>query len=122
MKSSQISKSGAKLPSKVNTFIPVGIINSYPAVWQAHCERIADFLQIPGIWHESREGITINDLKEIKIKMSHFRSTTMAKEAKRIHQIWEELQNNPKMIPCNELIAEDGRKKRIESLRFMQKG
>ena len=33
-------------------------------MYQAHLERIADFLQIPNIWHETEDGIMFDDLKD----------------------------------------------------------
>ena len=46
--SSSISKTGKTLPTKKATFVPFKVIMRSHEAWQAHLERIADFLQIKG--------------------------------------------------------------------------
>jgi len=119
---SAITKSGRKLPPKRNTLIPIGIINTYPFAWQAHCERIADFLAVPGSWKETSGGVEFFDTKTIDVEMGHFRHTTIKKEVERVKSIWDEIVvTKNHLIPCNVIIDDNGHKTNIDSLQYKKK-
>ena len=62
---STLTKTGEKLPPRVESLVSYGILNTYPKIWQAHLERIADFLLVLGVWNETSDGEFFHDLKEL---------------------------------------------------------
>ena len=88
---SMITKSGRKLPPKTETVIPLNLVEKYPRLWQAHLERIADFLPVKGLWVELKTGIKFNDLNQINLPISHFRNMTIKKELIRVKNVWSEV-------------------------------
>ena len=85
-------------------------IEKYPFMYQAHLERIADFLSIPNIWHETDYGIMFDDLKEIPSNIKpvhHFRSFTLKKEIEVVKMAWDELVcKSPNLIPAQKIKVE----------------
>ena len=119
---SVVTKSGKRLPPKRNTLIPVGIINTYPFAWQGHCERIADFLAVPGTWKETSGGVEFLDIRPIDVEIGHFRDTTIKKQTEKVKSIWDELvATKNHLIPCNVIIDDDGLKTNINSLQYQKK-
>ena len=115
--SSMISKTGKKLPTKIDTFVSFKTIMRSPAAWQAHLERIADFLQVKGIWREEKHGIRFNDLKKLDLPLSHFRSSSIKIEHEKVKEIWiKTLEEIPELIPAHRIIGNDGRIQLIDSL------
>ncbi|XP_066922840.1 uncharacterized protein [Clytia hemisphaerica] len=119
-----VSKVNVKPKKRCETVIPPAIINAYPYVWQAHCESIADFLSIQNNWVERKDGIVLCDLKPNvrNFKMSHFRSFTLAKELKRVQDIWNDLlENDSDNIPCHAVkINEEGEIRDLSSLKLIK--
>ena len=70
---SKISQHYQHLQTKFNTVIPFAIIRKYPWPYQAHLERIADYLAIPGFWKEVVNGIKFSDVDGIDatVKQKH---------------------------------------------------
>lgn len=81
----KISKHGEKLMSeRRNTTFPFSLLKNHSLEWQAHLERIGDFLQV-GCWKENSEGITFFDKEtenQVYPRLHHFRSSSIAKEYK----------------------------------------
>ena len=114
---SAISRTGKKLPAKSETFVPFKTIIRSPAAWQAHLERIADFLQVKGIWREGKRGIHFADLKCFDMPLSHFRSSSIKKEHEQVKAIWVKiLRETPRLIPAHRIMNDDGSTQLIDSL------
>ena len=93
---SEISKFAAALPSFPNTIISHHIITKHPRDYQAHLERISDFLLCgEGCWwrHDIRGVEFFDSPKEPEVKpegpaLHHFRSTTLKDEYLYLRQCW----------------------------------
>ena len=120
-----VSKVNVKPKKRSQTVIPASIINAYPYIWQAHCESIADFLALQNNWIERKDGIVLCDLKPNirNFKMSHFRSFTLAKELKRVKDIWNDLlKNDSDKIPCHKVkINEEGEVRNLSTLTLIKR-
>ena len=83
-----------KLP---NSFFPFKIIEAYSSAWQAHLERIFDFLLCGERvwWSQDENGITFKDsCNEAEHRsegpvLHHFRSWILEKEAEYIRSCWK---------------------------------
>ena len=101
-KHSIITKTGERLSPPVETTIPYNYIKKNPNIWQAHLERISDFLEVNRTWKESNDGIVFSDLKSHNLPMSHFRSSDIKSEHSRVQGIWNKLvSGNTKKIPAD---------------------
>lgn len=77
-----ISRHSSLLSRGSDTIISFKILKRHPEAYQAHLERISDFLMMK-LWEETEEGVKFFDLKESNKKfppMHHFRSSNMSKE------------------------------------------
>jgi len=74
-KKSTITKTGQKLPERKPTLFPFKILEKYTNAWQAHLERIGDFLNFEGIWEETKDGVVFKDINfKISKNLHHFRT------------------------------------------------
>jgi len=92
---SEIAKLAAVLDGLPNTFISYKWIEKHPALYQAHLEQIADFLQEgPSKWWVRQEGgiefldKTGSDSAQ-RIHMEHVRSSNLASVRRREQQAGE---------------------------------
>ena len=107
---------------KIDSFIPFYLIRRYPREWQAHLERIADYLLHTDVWVKEDNGIKFLDVSGIwKKRRSHFRSTTLMKEINYVSSCWEECLNVPERIPADSVVDVNGKKTEIKTL-GLQKG
>ena len=54
---SHVSRPASSLPKFNDTIIPKNIMINHPASWQAHLERISDFLRVGrGVWWDTNEN------------------------------------------------------------------
>ena len=95
---SQVYKLAKSLPLRNNTIIPLSVIKKHARSWQAHLERIADFL-LPGKgvwWDHSEEGIEFFDSQNAPKERSegpilhHFRSSNQKMEQTYLQKCWAE--------------------------------
>ena len=104
-----------KLP---DTIIPYDFIRGNQRVWQAHLERISDFL-LPGEriwWSQDEQGVTFHDgphqpnSHEEGPETHHFRSSTLKSEEKYLKQCWETIMEQKIPVPTSRIIhdREDG--------------
>ena len=60
-----VCKFSKSLPKKIRSTIPYWIINKFPRDWQAHIEKISDFVLEENVWwKETPVGIVFNDVKK----------------------------------------------------------
>ena len=77
-----ISKHADLLKSeRRNTLVPFWVIEMFPHAWQAHLERISDYLTL-NVWEETPHGILFHDMDDFVgfPPPRHFRSTTLNDE------------------------------------------
>ena len=92
---SEVHKLALVLGPKKNTFIPKAWLTHSSVHYQAHLERISDFL-IPGPgkwWKSTEEGIEFFDTPTcapIEHQLHHYRSSTLADIELYLHSKWEE--------------------------------
>ena len=112
----EISKLYNAMDKLPNTVVPYEFIARKPRVWQAHLERIADFL-LPGEgvwWSQEEEGICFIDGPQEPIKhiegpqMHHFRSSTLKMEAEYLQDCWKSILDNKIPVPIHEIISDKG--------------
>ena len=93
----EISKISKQLPSIPDTVIPYDIIQCYWREWQAHLERISDFL-LPGRgiwWEECDIGVKFYDsslqadFRDEGPILHHFRSSSFEKELNYLSDCWK---------------------------------
>ncbi|CAH1264059.1 Hypp2835 [Branchiostoma lanceolatum] len=128
---SSIVSKAARSQRKENedTFIPSHVISNYPKAWQAHCERISDFLLCgEGVWWTAGEqGVTLHDsssrpgnaAKEPRIL--HFRSCSLKTVDKHLRDSWKRCLSEDIVIPLKKLYIyeEDGSLKGIQWTKFL---
>ena len=93
-----ISKLAKSLPALGNTVVPFTIITSHSSSWQAHLERISDFLMLgKDVWWTSNEEgeVEFFDSVESKIdskvegpRLHHFRSSNFKYEEEYLNECW----------------------------------
>ena len=111
------------LPEFHDTLIPAYILEKYPHEWQAHVERISDFLypESEGPWwqyggenvlfHDS--GIHPNTRPDGPL-LHHFRSSSVRKEEVYLEGCWSKCLDEGIRLPCHYLLIPDpGRGKRM---------
>ena len=60
-----VSKFSKRRPKQIRSTIPYWIINKFPLDWQAHLEKISDFVLEKNLWwEEAPVGIVFNDVKK----------------------------------------------------------
>ncbi|XP_066926551.1 uncharacterized protein [Clytia hemisphaerica] len=113
-----ISEHGQKLKEeRTNTVVPFDLIKDNVSDWQAHLERISDFLECD-VWEEKRNGIEFFDLSKAHHKtypsIHHFRSSSTEKEHKYLADKWSKLED--RKLPAFLRLEEDGKKRIVSSL------
>jgi hypothetical protein len=111
-----VSKLASSLPNLPNTVIPREILVNHPSSWQAHLERISDFLLVgKGFWwDESDNGdIHFTDAKgnpeslERGPLLHHFRSSTFKSEETYLKKCWLKCLEQKTNLPILRLQVED---------------
>ena len=104
---SRLGKLACCLPKAQNTIIPHRIILKYPHAFQAHLEKIADFLHCgEGIWWqhimagvEFLDGPDEKESQDDGPPLHHFRTHTLKSEEKYLKDCWKECITNEISIP-----------------------
>ena len=110
------SKSSKRLNQVKNTIFKFDWIKEHPQEYQAHLERIADYL-LADVWKEVPAGIEFEDVDGTwKKEMSHFRTTTVAKEMERVKSCWEICESRDSVIPAYKIIDDNGKSTKISTL------
>ena len=112
---SQVSKLAKSLGLRTNTIIPTPVIKNHARSWQAHLQRIADFL-LPGkgIWWCQKEGrieffdsqCALKDRSEGPI-LHHYRSSNHKNEESYLHTCWNECLEKNLCIPSHVIWTEN---------------
>jgi len=108
MQESEISKLAQALPPKTNTIIPNSWIRSTTTQYQAHLERISNYLKFgPSVWwkatHDSIEffdGGTDPFHRPSGPQVMHYRSTTLLDVDLHLQQRWEECTTTDVTLPA----------------------
>ena len=105
---SEVLKLAKSLPPKHNTVIPKTWIETFSIHYQAHLERISDYLiQGPGMWWKYVEkGVEFFDVVNIpntctSPSIHHFRSTTMADVDMYLLKNWEKCLDEKVQLPAH---------------------
>ena len=102
----RISKHAKLLPRKDNTLFTFEFIQSHAMEYQCHLERISDFLLAGNCWKETDVGIEFIDteLSYEKVKLHHFRSSSIKDVEDYLHERWAECLKSPhKLIPAERI-------------------
>ena len=112
---SQVSKLAKSLGLRTNTIIPILVIKKHARSWQAHLQRIADFL-LPGkgIWWCQKEGgieffdsqCALKDKSEGPI-LHYYRSSNHKIEESYLQTCWNECLEKKLCIPSHVIWTED---------------
>lgn len=94
---STISKQAKLLPAREPTSFTIQLIRRYPALIQAHLQRIADYVILgEGTWWCTdsqkmvfHDGPGDDDNRSLGPHLHHFRSSSLTQERHRIEEIWE---------------------------------
>lgn len=105
-----------------DTTIPHAMIQKYPLEYQAHLERIADFLTDTDVWEETNEGVRFYDVSDKwKKTRHHFRTFTFSEEMRYVSLCWKKCIDTPIRIPATTIIDENGKKTKINTLKTQPK-
>ena len=94
-----VSKLASSLPSFPNTIIPKEMLVNHPSSWQAHLERISDYLLAgKGVWWNESDNGDINffdakgnvESSEAGPLLHHFRSSSFKSEDSYLKKFWLE--------------------------------
>ena len=105
----EVSKLGQALGEKENTVIPKEWQHNYKAHYQAHLERISDYLiEGPNVWWRSTEtGTEFFDVKNCQsdnvLCQHHYRSFTIAEIDSYLLEQWEKCTELNITLPCTSL-------------------
>ena len=111
-----VSKLASSLPKLPNTVIPKAMLVKHPSSWQAHLERISDFLLVgKGFWWDESENGDIHfmDAKGNPESMEkgpllhHFRSSTFKSEETYLKKCWLKCLEQKPNLPILRLQIED---------------
>ena len=111
-----VSKLASSLPSFPNTVIPKDMLVNHPSSWQAHLERISDFLLVgKGFWWNKNENgnIYFLDAKgnpesmETGPSLHHFRSSSFKSEESYLKECWLKCLEQKTDLPILRLQIED---------------
>jgi len=103
-----------------NTKFSFEFIKNHSRLYQAHLERIADFLlEENNIWMETSDGIEFIDCSEILLqkRLHHFHSYTLEEELEYVKTCWVKCQKVPERIPAFLIYDDDGFKQVISTLK-----
>ena len=112
---SQVSRLAHSLPLQSNTRVPKELIKKHSRSWQAHLERISDFL-LPGegVWGcqddefvEFFDACSEPEFREEGPKLHHFRSTNFKNEEEYLMKCWQECVETEVIIPAHLIRTED---------------
>ena len=127
---SRVGKLACCLPKAQNTIIPHGIILKYLHAFQAHLEKIADFLHCgEGIWWwyimagvEFLDGPGEKESQDDGPPLHHFRTHTLKSEEKYLKDCWKECITNgiPIPHPPVRICDGDGNLQYIKYTRFLK--
>ena len=98
------------LPKKIRSTIPYWIIESQQREWQAHLEKISDYLLEEGVWwEETHSGIVFNDKLSNKTKLvpHHYRTWSLISESQHLQSCWKCCLENTLLIPAVNIITEN---------------
>ena len=88
-----VTKFAKGLPRKLRSTISYWIIEDHQREWQAHLEKISDYILEEGIWWEETYcGIVFNDNKhndKTNLVPHHFRTWNLVSENKHLQNCWE---------------------------------
>ena len=109
-----VSKLASSLPSFLNTVIPKDMLVNHPLSWQAHLERISDFLLVgKGFWWNKNGDIYALDAKgnpesmETGPLLHHFRSSSFKSEKSYLKECWLKCLEQKTDLPILQLQIED---------------
>ena len=115
-----ISKLAKSLPALGNTVVPFTIITSHSSSWQAHLERISDFLMLgKDVWWTSNEEGEVEFFDSVESKMDskverprlhHFRSSNFRYEEEYLNQCWSVCLEKKIPLPLHVLRVKDASK------------
>ncbi len=105
----EVSTLASTLGTFPNTVIPKEWISKYPYTWQAHLERISDFLKHgPGVWwQEHSDGIQFFDRRNESAStppphpLHHFRTYNMEKENAYLEACWKDCIDSGVTLPLS---------------------
>ena len=90
-----------------NTLIPFNWIKTYPSFYQVMLEQLAYFLIADNkCWEEAQNGVLFfdRDMREIDIKLHHFRSSSIVGFSKYLKDCWNKcVLNSNSLIPANKI-------------------
>ena len=104
----------SKTPTKINKHNH----QSLPRVWQAHIQKIPDYLKHgPDQWWNERDdgsiefldGPSQDEVKPCGPHLSHFRSTTIQDLQQQLNTEWEQIKVTPEILPVMKLRDEEGK-------------
>ena len=111
-----VSKLASSLPSFPNIIIPKEMLVNHPSSWQAHLERISDFLLAgKGVWWNESDNGDINffdakgnvESSEAGPLLHHFRSSSFKSEESYLKKCWLECLEQKSDLPILRLQIED---------------
>ena len=115
-----ISKHAKSLPSLGNTVVPFSTITSHSSSWQAHLERISDFLVVgKGVWWTSNDEGDVEFFDSIHStansrvegpSLHHFRSSNFKDEEQYLNECWSICLEKKIPIPLHVLRVKDAKK------------
>lgn len=115
----EISRLSKQLPLPTNTIIKGKILNNKSRLWQAHLQRIPDYLSPgPGQWWnwaedgsvEFYDGPKAEDTKACGSSIQHFRSASIKSMQNKLDATWKHLySSSPELLPVQKLRNEDGK-------------
>ena len=127
---SRLGKLARCLPPAQNTVIPHRVILKYPQAYQAHLEKIADFLLCgEGTWwRHILTGVEFLDGPDERQSngkgppLHHFRTHTIKSEDQYLRDSWKQCMTNHVTIPHHvvRIYDEDGNLKSIKHTAFLE--
>ncbi|KAK3734075.1 hypothetical protein QZH41_019813 [Actinostola sp. cb2023] len=114
----EISKLARHLPKSTNTIIKAVTLKKNSRVWQAHIQKIPDYLKHgPDQWWNERDdgsiefldGPSQDEVKPCGPHLSHFRSTTIQDLQQQLNTEWEQIKVTPEILPVMKLRDEEGK-------------
>ena len=126
---SRLAKLACCLPPAKNTIIPHRVILKYPCEYQAHLERISDFLLCgEGVWwRHNLSGVEFLDGPQERQAnngppLHHFRSHTLQSEEQHLRKCWKECLTQEIAIPHHaiRIYDEDGDLLSVRHTNFLE--
>ena len=115
-----ISKLAKSVPSLGNTVVPFSTITSHSSSWQAHLERISDFLVVgKDVWWTSNEEGDVEFFDSIQTevdsrvegpRLHHFRSSNFKDEEEYLNESWSMCLEKNIPLPLHVLRVKDANK------------